>query len=177
MLYEIHADRIQTAVRYVEAEDDFDAMKLFEDEMAKGGAFFRSVEAELTLMDGTEIDVDCACEASATADEAREAHQMVSEEDGEASLAMWTRLAATVVTEMRWGEIVARRWGSDEDGYQGLVVGYRAEGGAFVEVAIVEVDRTDGSEGKLKVHAWSNDVDDDPDTVVRWVGPVPGKEA
>ena len=25
-LYEIHADRIQTAVRYVEAEDDFDAM-------------------------------------------------------------------------------------------------------------------------------------------------------
>lgn len=177
-LYEIHADRIQTAVRFVEAGDAYEAEELFFDEMAKGGDFFRSVEAELTFMDGTDIDVDCACETSLTADEAREDHGMVSEEDGKANLDMWTRFASTSVAEMRWGEIVARRWGSDKDGYQGLVVGYYAEHGKFVEAAIVEVDRTDGApEGKLKVHAWSNDTDSDPDTVVCWAGPMPREEA
>lgn len=176
-LYEVHADRIQTAVRYVEACDEGEAEELFLDEMAKGGDFFQSVEAELALMDGTVIDVDCACETSLTADEAREERGMVSEEDGKANLAMWTRLASEAVSEMRWGEIVARRWGSDKDGYQGLVVGYYAEGGRFIEAAIVEIDRTDGTEGRLKIHAWANDADSDPDAVIRWDGPVPGKEA
>lgn len=177
-LYEVHADRIQTAVRYVEAEDDQEAEELFWDEMAKGGDFFRSVEAELALMDGTEIDVECACEAPNGFEEAREERAMVSEEDGAANLAMWKRIASVDVPEMRFGSIVARRWGSDKDGYQGLTVGYYAENGNFVEVAIVEVDRTDGAaEGKLKVHVWSNDTDSDPDTIVRWVGPMPRKEA
>lgn len=75
------------------------------------------------------------------------------------------------VTEMRFGNIVARRWGSDDRSgkdYGGLEIGFYGEDGAFQAVALVEE-----YEGEVRTVAWEDDADGDPAAKTVWKGPKP----
>ena len=91
---------------------------------------------------------------------------------------MWRSDSSGLVEEMRYGKIVAKRWGHEApNGHQGLSIGFYDGDGEFVAVAIVEVDRmNDGAEEQVKIHVCSDDVDDEPCETVDWMGPMPGNE-
>lgn len=81
------------------------------------------------------------------------------------------RALSEKVTEMRFGNIVARRWGSDDRSgkdYGGLEIGFYGEDGAFQAVALVEE-----YEGEARTVAWEDDADGDPAAKTAWKGPKP----
>lgn len=106
--------------------------------------------------EGTEIGaVDGDLSPQALAERARKAERALSEK----------------VTEMRFGNIVARRWGSNDrsgKGYGGLEIGFYGEGGDFQAVALVEE-----YEGEVRTVAWEDDADEDPSAKTVWKGPRP----
>lgn len=174
----VYVSETAHAVRYVLAEDAMDAGDRFRELYDAGGAFSQGLDKELKFTDSVirDIDPDWPC---GDAPDPETGWDAVTEQGGQAALAMWRSDASECVEEMRYGKIVAKRWGSEApNGYQGLSIGLYDGDGEFVTVAIVEVDRmNDGVEEQVKIHVWNDDVDDEPCETVDWMGPVPGNEA
>ncbi len=166
------------AVRYVLAEDAMDAGDKFREIYGAGGAFREGIDKELQFTDSVtrDFDPDWPC---GDAPDPETGWDAATDEGGEAALRMWRHESSKLVEEMRYGKIVAKRWGYETpDGFQGLSIGYYDGDGSFVTVACVEEDRMNGgSESQIKVHVWDNDEDDEPCKTVDWMGPVPGEKA
>ena len=77
------------------------------------------------------------------------------------------------VEEFYWGKVVARRWGEQDGGWQGLRIGFYDEDGEFSTMVIVEEDRMEGGESQMKALVWEDDGDRDPDANIGWIGPEP----
>lgn len=87
--------------------------------------------------------------------------------------------------EARFGKLAMRPWGDEAPwGYQGAEVGIYDKDGDFHALAIVEEDRMNlekdedapggwSFESQMKVLAWADEGDRDPDAEVAWVGPEP----
>lgn len=174
----VYVSKTAHAVRYVLAEDAMDAGDRFRELYDAGGAFSQGLDKELQFTDSVtrDIDPDWPC---GDAPDPETGWDAATEQGGQAALAMWRSDASECVEEMRYGKIVAKRWGYEApNGYQGLLIGFYNGESEFVEVAIVEVDRTnDEAEEQVKIHVWNDDVGSDPDVRVIWVGTMPGNEA
>ena len=174
----VYVSETAHAVRYVLAEDAMDAGDRFRELYDADGAFRQGLDKELQFTASVcrEIDPDWPC---GDAPDPEAGWDAATEQGGQAALAMWRSDASECVEEMRYGKIVAKRWGSEApNGHQGLSIGFYDGDGEFVEVAIVEVDHTnDEAEEQVKVHVWNDDVGSDPDVRVVWVGTMPGNEA
>lgn len=162
------------AKRYVKVEDERDAEEAFSSLYHAGGDFKKAVDTELLATDSFAVEWDAEEDPFCNPNP----NEAISEEAGTRSLAEWRRKASMAAEEMRFGDIVARRWGSGDVDYQGLKIGFYDADGGFTTVAIVEVDRmNDRAEEQVKIHVWSDDVDDDPTVQVDWVGAMPGEPA
>ncbi len=142
MAKKIHAIEItqtKKILRYVEADSPQDAEDRFWDAMTRDGDFALGLRADLAAEIPEALDID-ACECNVSERDAGD--RMIDEISGADALRRADRHMAGDVREMRWGSIVARRFGRPAPhAEQGLYIGRYDEDGEFIPFTVVEEDR------------------------------------